>query len=157
MAERVLFVPSIFVSPRSWKMLPAYCQALEDIRRSCTVEVFEWPWILGAPQVEPTMPEVARALKRRVRPGAHVISSGTGSPAALLALNKADDVASFTCQAFGLSPASLLGVGERDLAAAVHATLMQYETGSYPYLRVAMAGADDSEIKETARALDVGA
>ena len=79
MSERLLFVPSWSISPRTAEEIPGVRAALDDFRAHFRVEVFVWPWIKDGVEGDCSVEGQIEALRSQLTDEDHVVVMGAGA------------------------------------------------------------------------------
>ena len=151
MPERVLFVPSWAMSPRTAEQIPGVRQLLDDLRGVGDVEVFSLPWVKGN-DADCSWEAQIEGLAAAISDELHLVVMGTCVAAALLAASGPKQPRSFTAAGMVTPPATLHALGQSRLADVF---ISAWEGGSsYQYTRLVMEGAPEELWDRYARLMD---
>jgi hypothetical protein len=150
-AERLLYLPDAWVSPRLCETIPALRVALQDLRGLFDVEIGAGPAVKGEQPIR-DLDDWVTLIKEALTPGCHVVSEATSAMAAVPALAGETDAASFVAIGFFPSEATLKALQLPSAMAAMAVGMVSM--GSFPYMRSNMEGASEEEVVELSRAMD---
>jgi hypothetical protein len=150
-AERLLYFPDAWVSPRICDTIPALRVALADLRGLFEVEIVPGPAVKGERPIADFDDWIDR-VEGVLTPGCHVVSEATSAMAAVPALAGDTPAASFVAIGFFPSEATLKALGLPSALPAMAVGMVSM--GSLPYMRSTMEGAPEEDVVKLSREMD---